>query len=1105
MKLTFALLTAAFLNVSASGLSQTVSFSGKDVPLKNVLSEVERQTGFAVMYTDNALTGTRPVSVKARNIPLESFIQLVLKDQPLKYIIENKTILLSRKPPAIAPAEGLSPRPEAAGPPLSGPVRGRALDNGAPLSGATVSVKGSGHSTVTGADGLFQLNVREGDIIVVSFVGHQAKEIRVSASMINSGNTGDIDLPLAHSKLDEVQVIAYGETSQRMNTGSVSVVSGREIEEQPVSNPLLALQGRAPGLFITQASGVPGSGVTVQIRGQNSINSGNDPLYVIDGVPYPSLLLSNQGFVLGSSGSGNTNTQSMYGNPLSYLNPGDIESISVLKDAGSTAIYGSRGANGVILITTKKGKAGQTRVDINAQSGIGQVAHKAKLLNTRQYLDMRREALKNDGMTPSLLNGDYDLLQWDTTRYTDWQKELIGNTAHYTDVEGSVSGGNEFTQFLIGGGYNRQTSVFPGNYADQKASLHFNINHASLNRKFTVALTGNYTNDNNKLPQADLTNDAFSLAPDAPPVYNADGSINWALNSAGSSTFQNPLADNLNTWQSKTNNLVANAVLGYTILPGLNIRTSLGYTNLQSNDEMLLPLSSTPPQYLAFSQRYASFINNNINSWIVEPQVNYKKAIAGGKLEVLIGATIQQNNSKGQQVQAMGQNSDLVLDDLGAATSVSGSTISTIYKYNALFGRLNYSWEDKYLVDLTARRDGSSRFGSANEFHNFGAVGLGWIFTKEAFFIDHLPFLSFGKLRGSYGSTGNDKIGDYQFLSTYSSIYVSSAYQNATGMAPTNLPSPNIQWELTKKLEFGLETGFLKDRILLAASYSRNRSSNQLLAYALPITTGFTSITSNFPAVVRNTSWEFSVSTINVKGASFSWSSNFNLTVPRNELVAFPNLATSTYANRLVIGQPISIQKVYHLTGVDPATGVYQFASKTNPSNPVYTVDNNTVINTLPRFYAGFQNSIGYKSFKLDFLFQYVKQTARNVLFVEQIPGSAGHPQFVNVLARWQQPDQITNIQRFSSNNSTFSQYNAARSSDAAYSDASFLRLRNVSLSWQVKESLLNTLHMKQIRIYVQAQNLLTVTHYQGLDPETASISSLPPLRVITAGIQVGL
>ncbi|WEK33682.1 MAG: SusC/RagA family TonB-linked outer membrane protein [Candidatus Pseudobacter hemicellulosilyticus] len=1117
MKLTSFLLLTFCLHVSATSSSQTITYTGRNIPLKAIFKEIKKQSGYVVLYNQQLLNNTHPVSVSVDAMPLADFLQVLFNDQPLHFRVDDRTIFLSEKP--VESKSATIPSKLMLHPPAL-VLTGQILSpDGSALPGSSIRVLNSRKGTATDDQGRFsipdlpeeasleisavgfaplRLQLRSGTFYIVPIAGSRAT---APAATLLSNKPGNLIVRLAPStsKLDEVQVIAYGTTTRRLNTGSSVKVSSTEIAQQPVDNPLLALSGRVPGLVVTQSTGLPGSGLQVQIRGRNSISNGNDPLYIVDGVPYTNTLLPGDGYIMGLSSSA-------AGNPFSYLNPADIESITVLKDAGATAIYGSRGANGVILISTKKGKAGKPRVSINVQHGFGRVAKKLDLLNTRQYLDMRYEALRNDGSTPSLLNGDYDLVLWDTTRYTDWQKEFIGNTALFTDAQASLSGGNETTQFSIGAGYHRLSTVFPDNSADAKGSVHFSITNSSPDKRFNASLTGNYLVDNNQLPGMDLTRLGLTLAPDAPALYNPDGSLNWAPAPAGNSTFMNPLSVAKNTYQNKTNNLVANAVISYVLLPGITVKSSFGYTNMQTNEKSLYPSAHVSPEEKPFARGSASFVNNNISSWIIEPELGYKQMIGKGKLELQLGATIQQNNATGERINATGYPSDQVLGNMASATSLSssGSTI-LVYKYNALYGRLNYNLNDEWLVDLTARRDGSSRFGRNNQFHNFGAAGIGWIFTREAFFKEQLPFLNFGKLRASYGSTGNDQIGDYRHLSLYNPVYTAGGnYQGTGGLQASRLTNPNLEWELTSKAEIALETGFLNDRLLLAVSYSHNESSNQLLSYNLPYTTGFNEIANNFPATVRNTSWEFLLNTVNLQQNQFSWTSSFNLTIPRNKLVAFPNLEQSTYASTLMIGQPLDIQQAFNYKGVDPATGLYQFASSTgDPFNPAFGTDQTLLINTQPKFYGGLQNNFRFKGFSLDFLFQFSKRTAYSNLF-NTLPGMANANQLTDVLDRWQKSGDISNVQRFSANYSTYNQWGYAAMSNAGYTDVSFIRLKNASLSWELPASWTRTIHFQQARLYVQGQNLLTFTDYPGLDPENVSFLSVPPLRVITFGCQIG-
>jgi len=1105
MRLTPAILLFSCLTAFATGNGQTVSLHLTNAPVKQVLKEIIKQTRVTILYDEETMQQAKPVNINVKNASLKDVLDLCFKKQDLTYVISGKIITITRKKNESPVNEEIVNSTNALN------IHGKVVDeNGKPVPGVTVTVKGTKKQTITDENGEFTLsNVETNAVLAFSSVNMEHFEIHVG------GQTEILaKLKTKTSELDEVQIIAYGQTTKRLQTGNVSSLKAEDIQKQPVQNPLLALEGRVPGLFINQTSGVPGGGVQVRIQGQNSLTQGNDPLYVIDGVPYTSQLLPNISSygtgIMGSSGGTSINGYaSGDGNPLAFLSPSDIESITVLKDADATAIYGSRAANGAILITTKRGKIGSSQIDINLQTGWGKVTKMMPLLNTEQYLQMRHEAIQNDSV--NIQTGDYDINGvWDSTRYTDWQKVLIGNTAQYTDINGGISGGNANSQYLVGGNYHRETTVFPGDLSDQKGSLHFNLNSNTSNQKFRFQLSGNYLVDNNRLIESDLTYISLILAPDAPPLYKSDGTLNWAPNAGGSSTWNNPLSYLYNKYTIRTNNLISRALLEYQIFPKLKISSSFGYTDLEVNETDLRPLLSTAPENRPYSARAAIYGNSSIRSWIIEPQLNYQKFFGKSKANLLIGTTILQNHSNDKQIYGIGFNNDQVLEDIASAPAVGVLyTQSSTYKYNALFGRLVYSYNDKYLVNFSARRDGSSRFGSENQFNNFAAIGGGWVFSKESLFKNQLSFISFGKLRGSYGMTGNDQIGDYKFLNLYNPISVGVAYQGATGIGIAGLPNPHLKWEETKKSQFGLDLGILQDRILLTVNYFNNRSSNQLLSYALPNLTGFGNIIDNFPATVRNYGLEFVVNIAAVKSKYFSWTSNINLTLPKNKLVAFPNISASSYASTYIVGQPVSLAKTYHLVGVDPAIGVYQFADSTGKSTfaPDYSKDRTILQNSSPSCFGGFENSFSYKGFELDIFFQFVKQKAVSDRFgIGTGVGVFNINQPTWVLDRWQKPGDITTIQKYSSTNKYFSQLsNAESSSDAAWMDASYIRLKNLSLAWQVPNTWKHKLSLKNAQLYVHAQNLITITNYKGLDPETKSIQSLPPLKVLTIGIRIGL
>ncbi len=1099
MRITAAVLLITALHVSAKGVSQTVSYSGKNVSLENVFAAIKQQTGYFFIYKVPDLQDAKKVTVDLKNVPLQDALEKILQNQSLQFSIEGNTIVITHKAPPTVELQStaiLSP------PPID--IHGHVTDSlGNPLVGVSVTVKGGKTGTSTDANGYFTLSgVSENATLIISNVGYTEQLIKLKGK-------NDITISLKHHSTSLLEVVVnkgYYNTTQALNTGDVSIVSGEEINKQPVSDPILALEGRVPGLNIQQASGAPGAYSVIRIMGQNSILNGNDPFYIIDGVPYSSVSPTSPFIGGGMLGFPLANGQNQTGaglSPFNLLNPADIESIEVLKDADATAIYGSRGANGVILITTKKGKAGNTRVDANVYSGAGKVTRTIPLMNTQQYLAMRNEAFQNDGLTPQP-GYDYDLIGWDTTRYTDWQKKLIGGSASFTNAQVGLTGGSSNTQFAAGGGYSSQGTVFPGSYSDKKASGYLSVTHSSNDNRFHLQMPANYLNDNNTLPSVDLTSQ-ITLAPDAPALYNADGSINWGYIN-GVPTFANPLTYTLITASTKTDNFIGGANMSYRIMDGLQFRANFGYTDMHSNQAILTPGAFYPAPYNNIpSNRQSAFANTQVKSWIVEPQFAYDKTWLGGQLNMLIGTTFQENTAASTGLYTSGYNSDLQIGNPSAASSVYiGGSESTLYHYDALFGRINYTLKEKYILNLTGRRDGSSRFGLGNQFGNFGAVGAAWIFSKESFVQKSLSFLSFGKLRASYGLTGNDQIGDYQFLSTYNST--GRTYQGLTGLSPTSLTNPNFGWEQVKKLEAGLELGFFKDRIFISATYFRNRCDNQLVGSVLPLITGFSSVEANLPATVQNSGGEFVVNTINIKTKSFIWSSSINLTIPENKLLAFPNIESSPYRYSFIVGNSLFSRYVYNSTGVDPQIGLYSFTTKNAQNwNPTPITDYVVSKPLTQSLYGGFENSFSYKGFQLDFLFQFVKQLAFSYGNSFALPGTFNSNQPIWDLSAWQKPGDITNVQMYST------QYGNAYTADGNYNnsngtivDASFIRLKNLALSYELPERWKKTAHLQKAAVYLQGQNLFTVTSYKGLDPETTGLN-LPPLRMITGGVRIGL
>ena len=989
-------------------------------------------------------------------------------------------------------------------------VEGKVINtSGRPVSGATITATfgGAKSSMQTSGDGSFSFNaVNSKAVLTITHIGFEEARIFVG------GKTQlRITINQKAADLDEVVIQAYGTTTKRLSTGNISKISAKEIESQPVSNPIAALEGRIPGVVISQSSGVAGSSFNIEIRGRTSLDqslSQNDPLFVIDGVFFePGNQPAN---LLRSAANNNFGVGGL--SPLNTINPNDIESTEVLKDADATAIYGSRGANGVILITTKRGKEGSTKFTVNVYTGGSRPTRTMPLLNTQQYIALRKEGFKNDGIEPSSdpFDAGYapDITLWDTTRYTDFRKLLIGDKADNTDASMSLSGGSELTQFLLSGNFHTETTVFSKSLADTRITGHFSLHHSSVNKKFLLSFSGGYSNDKNELIATDLTQYIYT----PPNLRLYDDNDKLSFKEAGVSYYTvngiiNPLSVLLTRNTSVINNLYSNLLLSYRIAGPLTFRASFGYNDFKTREVSIIPSTSIDPYVASYQTPSASFANSTTNSWIIEPQLNYITNILAGKVDILAGATLQENAYTGMETDASHYSNDLLLNNPAAAGTVIAQNSKSLYHYEAVFGRVNYNLEDKYILNVTFRRDGSSRFGPGKQFANFGALGVAWVFSAESLMKNGLPFISFGKLRGSYGVTGNDHIGDYTFLNLWSAD--GTTYQGIQTLLPNKLYNPDLEWETNRKLEVALELGLFKDKLYLSGSYYRNRSSNQLINYRLPTQTGSQSIVANLPALVQNSGIEVVLTSHNIASRNFNWTTSINLTVPRNKLISFPGLTSTPYSGLYVEGQPLSVINRFKYLGVDPATGVYTFED-VNKDNDFNSEDYVVSGYTGPRLFGGILNSIRVFNFQLDFLFEFRKQTGDNYLtqLASSFPGFVGN-QSTRVLNRWRQPGDKTEVQQAIATYNNFPALIAANvllpASNGIYSDASFIRLRNVSLSYAFQASKFKALKLSGLRIYLNAQNLLTITHYKGLDPETQNAYVLPPLQTIVAGIQINL
>ncbi len=960
------------------------------------------------------------------------------------------------------------------------PITGTVSDAQGPMPGVSITLKGSPSATITDLNGAYTITASRGEVVVYSFLGYQTQEVVVSDQ-----TTIDVVLVPDANVIDEVTINAgYYTVKDKERTGSISRITAKDIEKQPVNNPLGALQGRMAGVDVVETSGVSGSGFEVKIRGVNSIMAGNSPLYIIDGVPFD----SNS---LGASTSSLTLVPGGNISPLNAINPANIESIEVLKDADATAIYGSRGANGVVLITTKKGKQGKTNYTISGMSGTAAITMKRELLNTEQYLAMRREAFANDGVTDYPANA-YDVNgRWDENRFTDWQKVLLGGTAKTQQIQASVSGGSEYTQFMFGGMHQNETTVFPGDFNYNRLTFNPNVLHQSSDKKFKIGFSGGFTIEKNHQPGNDLTPIAIRLAPNAPELFDEEGNLNWE-----EGTWTNPLAQLKGQYNNNTKTLLSNVVVEYKVFKNFEVKLNAGYTYSVFKDHKTIPHTVYNPSFGMNSNSSQAYSHQgNRESYIIEPQLRWTKQWEHHRGDILIGSTFQRQKSDMLTLLGVGFAHNSFLGNLGAAkTLIILNENTQEYNYQSVFARLNYGYKDKLFVNLTGRRDGSSRFSPDNRYGNFGALGVGWLFSEDM----DVAWLPFGKIRGSYGLTGNDQIGDYQYMQTYTISDFS--YDGNVGLQPARLYNADFGWEKNVKKEIALELGLWEQRLSVLASYYNNRSSNQLINYALPGTTGFTSIQANLDAIVENSGWEFEVGAELLKNKDWSWKSAFQISLPKNKLVAFPGLEDTTYANKFVIGQPISIVKLYHLTGVNPETGVFEFEDFNGDGLITAPDDKQYIADFTPKYFGGWSNSVGYKKWSLDVFFQFMNKKGYNEFFGSSAVGGMIN-QSTAVLNRWQESGDQASMQLFTAggNSAAATSYSRFTQSNGIISDLSFTRLKSIQLSYTLDYGKDKS---NSCQVYLQGQNLMTFTKFKGGDPEQG-IGYLPSLRRINLGVKL--
>lgn len=918
-----------------------------------------------------------------------------------------------------------------------------------PIPGANVQIKGTTVGSITDLDGNFSINVpSDNSILVFSYIGYLTQEITV-------GSRTRIDVVLREDvkQLGEVIIVGYGEQDRKTLTSSISSVSSKDIENLPMSSPDQMMQGRASGVLITSNSGTPGGGMFVRVRGTTSINADNDPLYVVDGIPIVSGNLSAVGLGGGTA------------NAMADINPADIESMEILKDASATAIYGARAANGVVLITTKRGKSQKARVSIGSYYGTQSVWRRPDLVDGSTFETLRNEAAVNNGGQPIYPNPSQAI----STNYADF----VFRDAPISNVDVSVTGGNDQVRYLVSASDFRQDGIIaPTAFGRKTGRLNLD---AFVSDKLKIGTSILYSrNTRNRVNNDDNIAGALGgthFFPSNLAPYQEDGSYTKF------SIFENPIAViKENDITMVTNRVLATVYGEYEFFPGLSLRSnfSVDYNNVKEDTYINTLLNAGA----AVNGQATSIVSVNDN-WIQENVLNYQTSFAGGHtLSVLLGTSLQQSTF--ERTSATGQQfpSNDFKRIASAAVQTSSST-GSVWGIASVFTRVNYSLKNRYLFTLNVRRDGSSRFGEANRWGTFPSAALGWRISEEKFF-DNVNFISDLKLRTSYGVTGNQNgINDFQSRGLWSG---GANYTNTPGTEPSQLANPDLKWEKTAQFNIGVDVAFFQDKMSVTLDYYNKQTTDLLLAVPIPRSSGFTSIFQNF-GEMENKGFELSINANAVAKKDFTWDVSFNIAQNKNNI---KKLAQSIPVyNRDIIrmeeGIPMYSFWMHNQLGVDPQTGnpIWETKEAGRPFDP--NIDRFIVGNAWPDFFGGLTNTFKYKNLDAMIFFQYSygnDQLNWNRFFQEH--GGTRNTNFLgSQLDRWQQPGDITMVPRMTNAN-----YAANLRPSRFVEDGSYLRLKNVSIGYTLPASWINRLGMSSARVYVSGQNLLTFTNYSGMDPE---------------------
>lgn len=1000
-------------------------------------------------------------------------------------------------------------------------ARGTITDEaGEPLIGATVLIKGTVKGTTTDIDGSFSIDVSTNQAtLVVSYTGYQGTEVTVSAA----NPTVDLELAASAETLDEVVVVGYGEARKEALTGAVTTVQSDQLEGVPLASVEQTLQGNVAGLQSTMGNGQPGANVEIRIRGQGSISASSEPLYVIDGIPVASNIATEQ-------------TESA--NPLATINPNDIENVTVLKDASATAIYGSRAANGVILITTKSGKTGKPRVRFTAQVGANDWAisdeKRLRSLTSEEYTNLYIEGWVNNGETVQQaidrFNNDFpdpfsgqpavDITDngdgtWSigTIRVDNRWIDELSRTGLNQDYNLSVSGGTDVVKYFVSGGYFKQEAPVIGSDFD-RYSTRVNIN-ATPNSKFKITnnLTISRSSQNGMNDGTRWANPMYNgylLAPTI-PAKNPAGQFYAAHKSffmGGNNPIGSLSGDDTQEWSIIR--IIDNLSASYEFLPGLTFKTawSVDLTNYQE-----FYFKNARYGDGRNSNGFAEETTSNTINWIGTQTLNYAKTFGDNhNFDFLAGYEAQKSETR--RVEANGEqfppNPNLRTLNNAAQSDPSFSSL-TGFAFESIFGRISYNYNFKYYLTGSVRRDGSSRFGLENRYGTFWSIGGSWRLDQEPF-IQDVDFIQQLKLRSSYGVTGNAGIGNFDHLPQIN--FSGIDYNGNPGGAFTAVGNVFLTWEESKAFNIGLDFGIF-DFLNGTIEYFDRESDNLLLDVPVSRTTGFTQVTKNFGAM-KNTGLELTLNANLVSNADFNWSLGGNITFIENEITKLDEPFTAGTHDRFLRaeGRDFNEYHVFGWAGVDPDNGAplfYTDGTETTTTSDINEIERYYIGKSgTPDFFGGLNTLISYKGFSIDAKFSF---TWNNYLYDATAWVLQGDGRFTPrsqshlVLDRWQNPGDQTDVPQFSWGNRSNSNL---RGSTRFIHDGTHVRLRNLTVAYNLPTSLVSKANISSARVYVRGVNLLTWTRDEDLylDPEAAVNgfvnSPVPNMKTISLGIDVG-